>query len=162
MATEKKYISFEEFAYNSNVKESTAKGRLGDIPGITVTEDGIQVLSGTRYPCDLHRYKLRDSAEKRYILLKTICQGKYISHHHLRMEQYLFEELLVQLLTAGLIYKNCSKNTYGANSYSCTEMGENLLKKKEKEAREELCVLVGSTLGAFTGALISQLEDSVA
>ena len=62
-----KYIPFEEFVEKVSVKESTIKRRYKEIPGITKTENGFAVLSGTRYPCDLHRYKLSTSAKKRYI-----------------------------------------------------------------------------------------------
>ena len=49
------YISFDEFVNNSGVKESTIKRRYKLIPGITKSNAGFTVVSGTRYPCDLHR-----------------------------------------------------------------------------------------------------------
>lgn len=62
------YISFDEFVNNSGVKESTIKRRYKLIPGIIKSDAGFTVVSGTRYPCDLHRYGLKNSGEKRFAL----------------------------------------------------------------------------------------------
>ena len=70
------YISFDEFVNNTGRAESTIKKRYKDIPGITKTKDGFKVISGTRYPCDLHRHKFKNSGDRRYALLKAISQAQ--------------------------------------------------------------------------------------
>ena len=100
------YISFDEFVNNSGVKESTIKRRYKLIPGITKSNAGFTVVSGTRYPCDLHRYGLKNSGEKRFALLKMISQYKYVTHKDLKIEYKQFQDMLRELLSAGLIQYN--------------------------------------------------------
>lgn len=156
------YIPFEEFVHNSNVKESTIKKKYQSIPGITKTDNGYTVVSGTRYPCDLHRYKLRDSYDRRYALLKSISQYKYITHWDLRIEHQQFIDLLKDLLSAKLIRKNNLCNSYGANAYDCTTLGEEVLKKNDRAAKKELFDMIASSAGHFTGAVISEIYDQAA
>ncbi len=151
------YIDFDEFVHNSGVKEATVKKRYGDIPGIEKTENGFTVLSGTRYPCDLHRYKLYDSGKKRYVLLKMISMYKYITHRDLMVEQRQFENMLRDLLTAGLISPNNLSNSYGANAYDCTPLGDEIISRTEKAAKKEIVKLIALAAGAYTGAVISEL-----
>ena len=155
-----KYITFDEFINNSGVKGSTIRRKYKDIPGITKTDKGFVVTSGTRYPCDLHRYRLRDSGEKRYVLLKTISQYKYVTHKDLKLEYQQFLDMLRDLLSAGLIQRNNLCNDYGANAYDCTALGDELLQKTDKSAKAELITLIAGAAGTFTGAVISQVYDA--
>lgn len=159
------YITFSEFVNHSGRKENTVKKKIGSgngIPGIEKRDNTYFVLSGTRYPCDLHRYKLKNSSERRYVLLKTISEYKYISHLDLRIEYRQFQEMLSDLLAAKLIKPNHLFNNYGANAYDCTYKGDNLIKMKTIEAKEELIKLVAETTGTFVGSVISKIYEPIA
>ena len=75
-----RYISMEKFAKKVGVKEETVKKRYQEIPGITKEGNTFSILSGTRYPCDKRRIKPKDSGDRRYLLLRTISDYRYISH----------------------------------------------------------------------------------
>lgn len=139
-----RYITFAEFVHNSGMKEATIKRRIRQdgIAGITKTPEGYHVLSGTRYPCDIHRYKLKDSADRRYVLLKMISEYRYISHIDLRIEHAQFKTMLAELLAAELIQPNHLANEYGANAYDCTLKGDELLKKNTRDSKQELSQLM--------------------
>lgn len=153
------YISFDEFAKNSGVKEATIKRKYKQIPGISKSDSGFTVVSGTRYPCDLHRYGLKNSGEKRFVLLKMISQYKYVTHKDLIIEHKQFQDMLGELLSAGLIQYNNLCNCYGANAYDCSRRGDELLKLSEQKARSELVNLIASAAETYTGAVISQIFD---
>ena len=154
------YIDFKDFLNNAGVKESTIKRRYKEIPGVMKTKKGFRVISGTRYPYNIGNAKLDDSASKRFILLKAISKYKYISHKELRIEPPQFENMLRDLLSAGLIERNNLSNTYGANAYDCTPQGEELISQKNKTARESLINTIATATGAFTGAVLSQIFDA--
>lgn len=154
------YIPFQEFVSNSGVKESTIKRKYKQIPGIQKTKNGYSVVSGTRYPCDLHRYKLKNSGDKRYVLLKMISEYKYITHKDLRIEHQQFQDMLRDLLSANLIQRNYLCNEYGANAYDCSVLGDELLRNTDKAAKNEIINLIASATGTFTGAIFSQVFDA--
>ena len=130
------------------------------IPGIVKTDKWFTVISGTRYPCDLHRYGLKNSAEKRYVLLKMISQYKYVTNKDLKIEYPQFQDMLRDLLSAGLIQRNNQCNNYGANDYDCSSLGDALLQKTDNAAKDGLIKLIAGVVGAFTGAVISQVFDA--
>lgn len=156
------YISFDEFVHNSGRKESIVKKRIKDIPGITKADNRFQVVSGTRYPCDLHRRKYKNSGDRRYALLKAISQYEYASHRNLRVEQKQFEGMLRELLDAGLIQPNNLCNTYGANAYDCTPLGDKTISRTDKAVASDIMNMIAETSGTFTGVVISQVMDNVA
>ena len=151
------HITIEEFANIAGVKESTIKKRKNSIPGLKYENNEFIILSGTRYPCDLHRYKLKNSADRRYTLLKMISEYKYIFHNELRIYHEQFIELLRELLAAGLIKENHLSNHFGANAYDCTEKGEGLLKDKKNETIKQMMGMIASTTGKFVGSIISEV-----
>lgn len=153
------YIEFEEFVNNSNVKEVTIKKNYKRIPGLSKTQKGFTVISGTRYPYNLRNAKLKDSSSKRYVLLKAISNYRYISHKELKLEQKQFEDMLKELLSAGLIQENNLSNSYGANAYDCTPKGEEIISAQEKSAKRELLKAVASITGTFAGSVLSQVFD---
>lgn len=155
-----KYISFDEFVNNSGVKASTIKRKYKQIPGIMKSDKGFTVISGTRYPCDLHRYSLKNSAEKRFVLLKMISQYKYVTHKDLKIEHRQFQDMLRDLLSAGLIQRNNLCNDYGANAYDCSPLGDDLLQKTDTAAKAELINLIAGAAGTFAGAIVSQVFDA--
>ena len=61
-------ITLEQFAQNCGKAIKTIKQNYRKIPGITKTDKGFVVLSGTRYPFSLHSYKIDTAAEKRRVL----------------------------------------------------------------------------------------------
>ena len=150
-----RYISMEEFAKKVGVKEETVKKRYQEIPGITKEGNTFIILSGTRYPCDKRRIKPKDSGDRRYLLLRTISDYRYISHEHLMLEEKQFDDMLAEFLQARLIKKNGLCNSFGANAYDCTAKGDDLLKKQKKEVIHELTILCAEALGTFTGAMIA-------
>lgn len=152
--TELVYIDFSDFVKLSGKKENTVKKNHAKIPGIEKVGKEFRVLSGTRYPCDLHRYKINNSADRRYILLKTISEYKYISHKDLRLEELQFHNMLNELLEAGLICKNGLCNGFGANAYDCTPAGDKVLMKAKHEAIAEITLLVAEATGKFIGAAL--------
>ena len=154
------YIDFEDFVNNAGVKESTIKRRYRQIPGIIKTQKGFRVISGTRYPYNIGNTNIEDSASKRFTLLKAISKYKYISHKELRIEPPQFEAMLRDLLSAGLIQCNNLSNTYGANAYDCTPLGEELISQKDQAARHNLINAIASASGTFTGAILSQIFDA--
>ncbi|MDP3445199.1 MAG: hypothetical protein Q8T08_20250, partial [Ignavibacteria bacterium] len=78
-------ISINEFLKIVNVKEETIRKNRHKIPGLTWSEGNYDIIKGTRYPADLHRYKLKNSADRRYLLLKAISEFKYVDHIALRI-----------------------------------------------------------------------------
>ena len=155
----KEYIPFEEFVKNSGVKESTIKRRYKEIPGIEKTDDGFRVLSGTRYPCSLKRFKLKNSNEKRYALLQKISEYKYVTHKDLRVEYLQFMDMLRDFLSAGLIQPNNLCNEYGANAYDCTMLGDELLQGRKETNIKRMANLIAEASGIFTGAVISKVSS---
>lgn len=156
------YIEFEDFVSNSGVKESTIKRRYKQIPGIIKTKKGFRVISGTRYPYNIGNTKLDSSEARRYVLLKAISKYQYISHKELRLEPPQFKAMLRDLLSAGLIQANNLSNTYGANAYDCTRLGDEFINRTDKAAKNELINAIASAAGTFTGAVLSQVFDSAA
>ena len=153
------YIDFSEFVNISGMKETTIKRNYKQIPGITKAGKDFIVISGTRYPYNLRRTKVDDFGSKMYTLLKAISTYKYISHKELRLEHRQFEKMLEDLLSANLIENNNLSNIYGANAYDCTIKGFEVLKQKEKRAKEEIVNMISSVSGMFTGAVLSQIFD---
>lgn len=155
-----KYISFEEFINHTGLKESTIRRMYKNIPGIQKTSNGFAILSGTRYPFNMRGYKIKNSNDRRYILLKAISQYKYISHLDIRLESAQFCDMLRELLSAGLIKKNNLYNNYGANAYDCTLKGEEVLKQTRTKSRQEILNMVSTAAGKFTGAIISEIYNA--
>ncbi len=148
-----KYISFDEFVANSGYKRDTVIKRCkkNEIPGITQKGDEYLVLSGTRYPYNIRRNKLNNSAKRRYILLKAISEFKYISHLELKMEKRQFSNMINELLEYGFIRKNNLSNKYGTNPYDCTIEGESFL--DNCNTKKELACIAGTFVGATISAM---------
>lgn len=150
-------IDIEEFSRISQRKISTIKRNHAKIPGLTLIAGEFDITKGTRYPCDLHRYKIENSADRRYLLLKTISEYKYIDHKDLKIHYEQFVDLIRELLDAELIKENNLYNHYGANAYDCTAKGDAILKKKKYEAIKEISDIVASAAGKFIGSVISEV-----
>ena len=156
----KEYIDFDDFVNNTGLKKSTIQRNYKKIPGIEKKDDKYLVLSGTRYWfSDLHKYKIEDSYEKRFVLLKAISKFRYIGHKELRVEKSQFDNMLRDLLSAGLIEPNNLSNCYGANAYDVTDKGALLVHKTDKTAKKELITTISEAVGTFTGAVLSQVCD---
>lgn len=150
-------VSIEEFERIAGVKEATIRKNHDKIPGLTYRDGTYEILSGTRYLCDFSKYKMDDSEQKRYALLKVISRNKYVSNKDLNLYQEQFVTMLRELLDAGLIQPNGVENHYGANAYDCTMRGEEILRKHRKKCVEELVSLVAGAAGTFTGKVISEV-----
>lgn len=154
---EKNKVSIEEFIKIANVKKETIKKNRNKIPGLTYENGEFDIVKGTRYPGDYHRYKLKNSADRRYLLLKAISEYKYIDHIPLQVYPEQFKELLKELLDAKLIKENHLYNNFGANAYDCTRKGDTLLKKEKNRAVRELAEMVAKAVGCFIGSVISEV-----
>lgn len=155
-----KYIEFDEFVRNTGLRRSTILRNYKKIPGLEKKNGKYIVLSGTRYWfSDLHKYKIDDSYEKRFVLLKAISKFRYIGHEELRVEKNQFDKMLCDLLSAGLIEPNSLSNYYGANAYDVTAKGAALAHKNDKTAKKELITTIAEAAGTFTGAILSQIYD---
>ena len=156
----KEYIEFDDFVSNTGFRKSTVERNYKKIPGIEKKNGKYTVLSGTRYWfSDLHRYKIDDSYQKRFVLLKAISKFRYISHKELRIEKPQFDKMLRDLLSAELIEPNNLSNCYGATAYDVTDKGATLMHKSDKIAKIELITAIAEVAGTFTGAIISQVCD---
>ena len=151
--------TIQEVLKTACVNEATVKKNKDKVPGLTYAEGVYDIVEGTRYPCDYHRYKMKDSADRRYLLLKAISEYKYINHDSLKVYQEQFVDLIGDLLKAGLIRENHLFNHYGANAYDCTPLGDNLLKKQNTEALREIAELVVTAVGTFAGKIIPEYPN---
>ena len=91
--------------------------------------------------------------------LKAISKFRYIGHKELRVEKSQFDNMLRDLLSAGLIEPNNLSNCYGANAYDVTDKGALLVHKTDKTAKKELITTISEAVGTFTGAVLSQIYD---
>ena len=154
---DKTRISIEDFLQIAKVKISTVKKNKNNIPGLTYTNGQFDIVKGTRYPFDIHRYKIKNSADRRYLLLLAISQYKYIDHLKLRVYQEQFEALLKELLDGELIKPNHLYNEFGANAYDCTTKGDEIIKLKKEEAIKHITGIVSSCAGHFVGTVLSEV-----
>lgn len=149
------HISFDEFVNYSGCKKGTVIKRCkkNEIPGITEKDKEYLVLSGTRYPYNVRGNKFKNSAKRRYVLLKAISEFKYISHFELKMEKRQFNDMIKEFLEYGLIRENNLSNKFGANPYDCTIEGDELLKRKDINSKKELADIAGTFVGATLSAM---------
>lgn len=153
------YIDFDVFVNNSGVKESTIKRNYKQIPGVIKDGKQFRVVSGTRYPYRLRGANIEDHGAKCYTLLKAISKYKYISHSMLGVEQQQFEDMLKELLIAKLIKPNNLSNSYGANAYDSTLLGDDFIKRTDKAAKNDFINTIAQAAGTFTGAILSQVYE---
>ncbi|PID82185.1 MAG: hypothetical protein CSB16_02580 [Clostridiales bacterium] len=149
------YISIEEFTNMYNIKASTVKRRKDDIPGLKYENGEFYILEGTRYP-SRDNYKLENAADRRYVLLKAISEYRYIDHVKLKLYKQQFDDMLKELLSAGLIKENKLYNKYGANGYDCTIAGEKVLDLKKDVAIKKIVELVAVGVGKAIGSALSE------
>lgn len=150
-------VSIEDFLQIAQVKLNTVKKNRNKIPGLSYINGSFDIVKGTRYPIDLHRYKIKNSADRRYLLLLAISQYKYIDHLILGVYQEQFEDLLKELLDGELIKPNHLYNEYGANAYDCTIKGDEIIKLKKEESVKKITEIVSSCAGHFVGAVLSEV-----
>lgn len=156
MSSEEESLTIEEFAGLVNRSLRTVKRRWRQIPGITYENGCYSVLEGTRYPFDAHRYVIKDSADRRYVLLKAISEEGYISPMELGVYQKQFDGFLGDLLAGGLIRANGMANTFGANGYDCTPEGDEVLSYEKQRAKREIAELIGIVGGSFSKSVLSK------
>ena len=150
-------VSIEDFLQIANVNRSTVKRNKKKIPGLIYENGKFDIVKGTRYPIDIHRHKIENSADRRYLLLLAISQYKYIDHLKLGVYQEQFEDLLKELLDGELIKPNHLYNEYGANAYDCTSKGDEIIKLRKGEAIKQITKVVTTGAGHFVGAVLSQV-----
>jgi hypothetical protein len=153
----KEYITLDEFSKLCGISCNTIKRKYKEIPGIEKVETEYRVQKGTRYPCSIRRYKIPDSSAKRYVLLKSISENKYISAVDLQLYDKSFSIMLDELKNCNLIYENNNGNTYGANAYDCSNLGDKILQKRKKQAIQDIAERVAAVAGSFSGAAAREL-----
>lgn len=140
-----KYISLKEFTQmckknGIRTSEKTIKKRYKEIPGIIKENDEYKVLEGTRYPINKN-FKVKNTDDVFKWMLKAIYKNRYIDYTYLGIYQNDFDFILKELLNEKYIKNNRSKNRYGANSYSITQKGIELMNMKEFEIEKRIEVL---------------------
>ena len=144
----KNSISLKEFAERISVSEEWILRRQHEVPGIEKVGDEVRVRRGTRWPLKMN-FKMDTAEEKRYVLLRAISEFKYIDAKMLKIEEKSFELMLREFLKTGIIAKNGTGNTYGANGFDCTSKGDDIIKKRKSRAMEELSRIIGTAIGAI-------------
>lgn len=155
----KKYISLNEFAQLVEKKPKTILRRKKDIPVIEKFGNEWYVLSGTRYPCKVNSFKVKDNYDKRYVLIKAIDNNKYINSKMLQIYPNEFDLMLRDFVNAGLIEENYNGNTYGANGYSCTDKGAEIIKKSKTTVIKVIKALLeegARVVGIVAGEVLSR------
>lgn len=156
----KTYISLNEFANTVNRKPKTILRRKNDIPVIEKFGNDWYALSGTRYPCKVKRFKINNDWDKRYVLLKAIDGRKYIDGKMLHIYPNEFDMMIRDFVIAGIIEENHNGNTYGANGYSCTGKGAEIIKKSKTTIIKVIKALLeegANLIGNFIGVALSRL-----
>lgn len=158
------YISLQQFCKIARKKEKTIIKHYKEIPIIIKDKKEYKVLIGTRYPCKIKSYKIIDDIDRRYVLLKSISDYKYIDCYMLNVYQNTFCNYLKDFISAGLIRENNNGNSFGANAYDCTELGGTIVKKEKQKAKKEIVYELSHIAGAFVGEIISCImpENGVA
>ncbi len=152
---DKEYISLHKFCKIAKKKEATIIKHYKEIPLIIKDKKEYKVLVGTRYPCKIKSYKIIDDMDRRYILLKSISDYKYIDCYMLGVYQNTFCNYLKDFISAGLIKENHNGNLYGANAYDCTELGGKIVKREKQKAKKEIACEISHITGAFVGEILS-------
>lgn len=120
-------MTIEELASISRLKEATVRKKIHSVVGVKKPKNGnIIIPYGSRYPYNIRRYNLNDSGKRRVALLDATYRYRYVDHKSLCMSQKSFNSMLEELLNAGLIQRNGSKNPFGANRFDTTMEYEKL------------------------------------
>lgn len=150
-------MTIKELADISAVSIKTARQKINTIPGIVRTEDGeYEIPEGSRYPYDVHRYKLDSIGKRCAALLDATYRYRFVDHEILKMPRESFETLIQELLGAGLLRRNGSLNRFGANRYDTTLVYEMMSTKKTNNRIKAIADVIGSASGHFAGALASE------
>lgn len=146
-------ISIEEFAQQCGYKPETIKRNYKEIPGITKEGSNYVIEYGTRYPFSIKVHKIKNSAEKRYAVLKAISEYKYIDSQMLSVPEESFEFIINDLVERKLIAKNGIDNKRGANGYDCTSLGDEIASKDKGTVTK----ILSMTMEAFFKAWLSTM-----
>lgn len=154
-------VTYEEFINNYRFKEKTIenKAKKGEIPGMQYVSGEYIIEDGTRYPYNIGRNKLKSLSDKVYVFLKATHMFMYIDHTMLKMTSGEFNNMISELLSAGLICRNGIANTHGANGYSCTIICDEFILEKKYRAIKLMVNILANALGTIEGAFVSQLNQ---
>lgn len=144
-------MTVEELAKISQISEKTVRKRYAEVKGADNSGSDIVFPEGSRFPFDIHRYKMNNMSKRTDALLKAVFRFMYIDAYMLSMTEESFQSLIEELLNADLLNKNGSKNNYGANCYDTTLKYSNIAKMETKKRYSVLA----SMLGTFASAVIS-------
>jgi len=141
-----KYITIEEFINQSGLKQETIYKNRNNIPGLKYIDGNYEILEGTRFPFNTRNNKIKNSEDRRYLILKAIGEFRYIDEEKLHISRREFEKMITQLKQARLISENGSHNHYGTNGYSLEMKAEELLSMKKKNAERMVTELIAQFL----------------
>lgn len=130
----REYITLETFLDQCGLKEQTIYKNRNKIKGLEYSNGEYKIPEGTRYPFNIGHNKLKNSYNKRYLILKAIGENRYIDSKMLHMSDNDFEEMVKQLFKSKLICRTHTKNKYGVNMYILEDAAEKLLKEKREYA----------------------------
>lgn len=157
--SKKEYITLEEFSKMCGKKETTIIKKYKEIPIIKKEKGEYKVLKGTRYPCYIKRYSIKDDYDKRYAVLSSISKQLYIDEKMLGVYSGTFKNYLKDLLVAGYIRANNNGNTYGANAYDCTAEGAEFIKKRKENIKKDFATTAATIAGTFVGEIVSSVYN---
>ena len=150
------YIALSEFAELVKKKPETILRRKKDIPCIKKFGNDWYALNGTRYPYKVNSFKIRSDWDRRYVLLKALDRPAYIDGKMLGVSPNEFDAYIQDFSNTGLIYENHNGNPHGANPYSCTLKGAEIIKKSKIVAIKMIMEECAKCIGIIVGKVVSR------
>ena len=149
-------MTVSELSKISSISERQIQKNWEKIPDAR-KENGIIIFpEGSRYPCDLHRYKFNNQGKRRAALLDAISRYRYVDYTSLRMSEESFKSMIEELTTAELIRKNGASNSYGANGYDTTIKYAEIKGHRITKRITEITKVLASAAGAFVTVYINK------
>ena len=149
-------MTVSELSIISAISEKQVTKRWKEIRGAKKEDGVISFPEGSRYPFDLHRYKLINQEKRRLALLDAISCYRYVDNVSLKMPEESFKSLVKELCDAGLIRKNGTHNQYGANAYDTTIRYDEIRSHNIRKRISEITNIVASASGHFVGSIVAE------
>lgn len=152
--------TLEKFCRNNDISVRTVVKNKDKIPGLLLTDDECRISEGTRYPYNVGRNSLKTIDDKRYVLLKATYNCKYIDHSMLKTDINEFNNIIEELVSAGLLERNGLANRYGANAYRCTLRCKEFLGFRKRKAIKFIINTMAEAIGTAAGACFNQINNN--
>ena len=147
-------MTITDLAKYSNINERRIREHFKEIKGFTEDDGEIRFPEGSRYPFDLHRYKLTDINKRRCALLDATCKFMYIDSAMLGLPEESFAAMLEELVRAGFLRYNGSDNKYGANAFDTTIEYEAFKNEKIDKRMKRIEEAVVRAIPAVVGTVV--------